>query len=382
MEENDLKKKVKKKKKFYWLLIYLALCLAVGFLMGYLGDRYDFKFNPFEGITTVDVLLMLIQIVVGVFLLVNIHEFGHFLIGKMMGYHLLMYRVGIFSIERENGKLKLSIVRNIGYGGLCAMIPTEGSSLKQFAIYSSGGILFNLFFGVMLFIIVPTLNLSPVFFIPMMLTGFISIFFCVINAIPFISMNQPTDGMVILSILKKAPIAERFYRDSLISKQIMEGKRPKDLELKEIDYHDPMDLNDNTLLLYHYFKEIDSENIDKAGEYLRLLSKNLEKIPPFALPAYYYELIFYNIKIKNMEEAKKYFSLSAKVLHKDQDINGLRVKAYFEYEINHNCVKAMELAHQGLKVKNKYPFPGQAIMEGELLEKLVEKCKLEAALKL
>lgn len=379
MEENDLSGKVKRKNRLLFGFVYIAICVALGILLGSLGDRYDWVVKPFEGLSYYDIPLILIQIYVGVFILVNIHEFGHFVMGKIMGYRLLMIRAGIFSLQRENEKLKLILVKNVGYGGLCAMIPTKGSTLNQYAIYSSGGILFNLIFGLMTLLLVPALNLKPVFFIPLMLVGFISIFFSVINAIPFISVNQPTDGMVILSILKKAPIAERFYRNNLISKQIMEGIRPKDIALVEVDYNDPMDLSDHTLLLYHYFKEIDSGNTDKAGEYISLLSKILDKVPPFALPAYHYELVFYHCLIKNEEEAKKYYSLTAKVLHKDKDINGLRVKAYFEYEINHDPEKAMELAQQGLFVKNKYPFPGQAIMEGKLLEILIEKCKRDIA---
>ncbi|MGB4588191.1 MAG: M50 family metallopeptidase [Clostridiaceae bacterium] len=380
MEENDRSDKVKRKKKRVLGVIYLAICIALGILLGYLPERYGLVFKPFEGISFSDIVLMLIQIYVGIFLLVNIHELGHFLMGKLMGYRLLMIRAGIFSLQRENDKLKLNLVKNVGYGGLCAMIPPNGSTLNQYALYSSGGILFNLIFGIMLIIIVPYFNLSEVYFIPSMLTGYISIFFSIINAIPYLSMNQPTDGMVILSILKKAPIAERFYRNNLVSKQIMEGKRPKDLELKDLDDHDPIDLSDHILLLYHYFKEVDSGNLEKAGEYLGLLRNNLGKIPPFALPAYHYELIFYFSLMKNEEEAKKYYSLSAKVLHRDQDINGLRVKAYFEYAINHDCEKAMELARKGLDVKNKYPFPGQAIMEGNLLEILIDKCKCDAAM--
>jgi len=375
MEENDLSEKMKRKKKMTFQFVSLIVMIVLGIFMGLTLEKYNFPINPFDEISLYEVPVMLIEVYIGIFILVNIHELGHFIMGKIMGYRLLMIRAGIFSLQRENEKLKLNLVKNIGYGGLCAMIPPNGSTLNQYAIYSSGGILFNLIFGIKIILIVPFFNLRPVFFFPMMLIGFISIFFSIINAIPFISMNQPTDGMVIMSILKKAPIAERFYRNNLISKQIMEGKRTRDIELKEIDYNDPIDLSDHILLLYHYFKEIDSGNIEKAREYLNLLSNNLEKIPPFALPAYHYELIFYHSLMKNEEEAKKYFSLSAKVLHKDQDINGLRVKAYFEYKINHNCLKAMELAHKGLDVKNKYPFPGQAIMEADLLEILIEKCK-------
>lgn len=381
MEENDLSGKMKRKNRLLFGVIYIAICVALGIFLGFTSDRYDFVLKPFEGISYFDIPLILIQIYIGIFILVNIHELGHFIMGKIMGYRLLMIRAGIFSLQRENEKLKLNIVKNVGYGGLCAMIPHNGSTLNQYAIYSSGGILFNLIFGIKIIYIVPLLNLRPVFSFPLLLIGFISIFFSIINAIPFISVNQPTDGMVILSILKKSPMALRFYRNNLISKQIMEGKRPKEIELMEVDCTDPIDLTDHILLLYHYFKEIDSGNIPKAGEYLGQLSNNLGKIPPFALPAYHYELVFYHSLMKNEEEAKKYYSLSAKVLRKDQDINGLRVKAYFEYEINHDCVKAMELAHEGLDVKTKYPFPGQAIMEGNLLEILIEKCTQDAALK-
>lgn len=379
MEENDMSRKVKRKNRKIFGVVYIAVCIVLGIFLGMALEKYDVPMNLFDGISLYEVPVMMLEVYVGIFLLVNIHELGHFILGKIMGYRLLMIRVGIFSLQRENEKFRLNLVKNVGYGGLCAMIPTNGSTLNQYAIYSSGGILFNLIFGLMMVSIIPLFDLSPVIFVPMMLVGFLSIFFSIINAVPYMSMNQPTDGMVILSILKKAPLAERFYRNNLISKQIMEGRRPREIELKEVDREDSLDLSDHILLLYHYFKEVDSGNMEKAGEYLGYLRNTLEKIPPFALPAYHYELVFYHSLMKNEEEAKKYYSLAAKVLQKDQDINGLRVKAYFEYEINHDGAKAMELACQGLDVKNKYPFPGQAIMEENLLEILLEKCSQDHA---
>ena len=359
------------KRRIFFVLAILTGGIALGVLLGFLSDRYDMAFTLFDKMGLLDIPVMFLIFFIGVFLLVNIHEFGHFILGKLMGYDLLMLRVGIFSIQKENGKMRFSIIRNIGYGGLCAMIPKKETSLRNYAIYSAGGILFNMLFGVTILLAVPGLGLRDLFYIPVMATGAISIFFGILNAIPFKSVNQPTDGLVILSILKKTPMAERFYRNSTVSSQIMEGTRPKDLELSDLNRDDPMDLRDNILIFYHYFKEIDEGNLESAGCYLSLLLANLQEVPPFSLPAFYYELIFYSILTGDLEEAKRYYALAGKVLQKDLDINGQRVKAYYEYYVNHDGDEARELALRGLSVREKYPFPGHALMEGDLLEELL-----------
>jgi len=320
--------------------------------------------------------LMLLLFYVGVFLVINIHELGHLIFGKLLGYRFLMFRAGPLSIQKENEKLKFTFIKNVGYGGLCAMIPGENASLKDFAVYSTGGILFNVLTGIG-FIISSFSLPQPVFTaVPLFLTGVVSIFLALLNAWPFFSMNQPTDGMMFYSILRKNPLAERFYESVILSKKLAMGVRPKDLGLTPVDL--PLkDFHELSTVFYLYFMEMDQGHVEKAGEYLKVVEENLSKVPPYTLPAYYYELIYYNLLVGKLNLSAHYYEKAGKILQKDKDINGLRIKSYYAYYLEKDLSKAEKLAKEGLAVMGKYPFRGQALFEEEQLKKLLSTIEHE-----
>lgn len=99
-------------------------------------------------------------------MVINIHEFGHFVYGKLYGYKLLTYQIGFFSWSKENDKIKFSIIRNKGYSGLCSMIPPE-KELPNYkdVLFYAGGIIFNVIIGaifiIFAFIFLQNKQLSP-----------------------------------------------------------------------------------------------------------------------------------------------------------------------------------------------------------------------------
>jgi len=364
----------REKKKFSWK--YIVLVLVLGISLGILLSLLEVNLSFMDQLSFWHFPLMLLLFYAGVFLVINIHELGHLILGKLLGYRFLMFRAGPLSIQKENGKLKFTFIKNVGYGGLCAMIPGENSSLKDFAIYSTGGILFNILTGIG-FIISSFVVSLPVFVsVPLFLTGVVSIFLALLNAWPFFSMNQPTDGMMFFSILRKNPLAERFYESVMLSKKLAMGVRPKDLGLTPVDL--PLkDFHELSTVFYLYFMEMDQGHVEKAGEYLKVVEENLSKVPPYTLPAYYYELIYYNLLVGRLDLSAYYYEKAGKILQKDKDINGLRIKSYYAYYLEKDLSKAEKLAKEGLAVMGKYPFRGQALFEEEQLKKLLSTIEHE-----
>ena len=62
---------------------------------------------------------------------------------------------------------------------------------------------------------------------------------------------------------------------------------------------------------------------------------------------------------------------------KDQDINGLRVKAYYAFIMEKDTEKARTIAQKGLAMRDHYPFKGQAVYEAELLKDLLQRIETE-----
>ena len=61
------------------------------------------------------IIWFILFVYIGTFIQINIHEFGHYIFGKILGYKLMSYRIGIFTWNYENGKMKFSIIKNNGY---------------------------------------------------------------------------------------------------------------------------------------------------------------------------------------------------------------------------------------------------------------------------
>ena len=92
-----------------------------------------------------------------------------------------------------------------------------------------------------------------------------------------------------------------------------------------------------------------------------------------SIESFYYELCYNSCINNDQEKAKKYYKKSGKVLQKDKDVNGLRVKAYYEYYIKKNDKKAAKYCDKALAVVDKYPLKGQALMEKDLIKDLKNK---------
>ncbi|MCI5605148.1 MAG: RIP metalloprotease RseP [Clostridia bacterium] len=110
-------------------------------------------------------MLTLIVTVVMFLVMVSLHEFGHFIVGRLLNFKILEYAIGfgptIFS--RQRGEVKYSI-RAVPLGGYCKFEGEDEDSKDQRAfsnqavwkrilVVAAGGI-FNIILGFMIFVIV------------------------------------------------------------------------------------------------------------------------------------------------------------------------------------------------------------------------------------
>lgn len=325
-------------------------------------------------INLIDFILILISVFIAVFLMINIHEFGHFVFGKIAGYKLISIRIGPLCFSIENEKIKFMFLKAKSYGGLCAMIPpkNEISKVKNL-FYYMGGILFNFISAIIAFFIsiftYEYYNISMLFII----FSIISISIGLINALPIMSGNNPSDGKIFWSILLKKPFAQDLIKLNQISSSLSYGTRPKDLDIIKFNEDQEMNFTNVYILIFNYMKALDSKNYAEVDYYIDLLVKNIDNISEVLLPSIYYEICFVYCIKNDIENAKKNYVNAGKVLQKDKDLNGLRIKSYYEYYVNQNTEKAREYAQEALKVADKFPIKGQAIMEVELVKDLLDK---------
>lgn len=347
-----------------YTVIAMLICIAL-LSSWFTGEWADFKS------ISIDIIFMIIALALGV----NIHELGHVVFGKIVGYRLISYSIGPFTWLNENGKMRFSIRKNKGYGGLCSMMPPDKNlSNYQYGMYYAGGIFFNTLSASTLAVTYIALgDLSD-----KMNSFFLDFIFCWVllagfNLLPLILGNNPTDGKLIWSMLIKSPFTEKLICLNRISVQRSSGSRPRDIPITVLPNTEKPDAFDMILVLYLYFKALDSDNQVDILFYSGIIEKNIESFSNISLPAVYNELCFSACIAGDMKKAKAYYNKAENILKNDKDISGFRVKAYYEYYINGSDGEALSCCKNALKLAGKYPSKGQAKMEVSLIEKLQSK---------
>lgn len=98
-------------------------------------------------------------------LMISLHEFGHFISGKLLGFNVLEYAIGFGpAIFKKQGKKTLYSIRIIPFGGYCKFAGEDGENLqgegdfstqpcwKRIIVLASGAV-FNVLLGFVLFVI-------------------------------------------------------------------------------------------------------------------------------------------------------------------------------------------------------------------------------------
>lgn len=364
--EKDKGKDMKK-----WLGIIIQV--VVGMIIGFFGSLYAAeKLSAKWG--RLGIIWFILFVYIGTFIQINIHEFGHYIFGKILGYKLMSYRIGIFTWNYENGKMKFSIIKNNGYGGLCAMLPPQqGLEGYKELLFYAGGILLNILTGLLFIGLSFLLGISAIISSFFFILGIVGLFLGILNLISFFTENHPTDGKIIWSKILKKPFAEEMMAMNKMMSQLSAGIRPRDLNIDSSLDIDKAEMFHRVVILYKYYKALDSNNLEDMEHNARILEENIEAFPAYSLPGLYYELCFLACISGDEEKAKKYYEKAGKILERDKDVNGLRVKAYFEYYINKDHKAASTHCDNALAVANKFPIRGQALMEEDLVKALKEK---------
>jgi len=176
------KKGVKVNKKFKILLyiVIIGLGYGVGNLIGYYaGEQLSSQEAP-------NIYLIIVTLLFGIILQIIIHEAGHLFFGLLSGYKFISFKAFNFAIVKdEENRIKFKIIQGTkGTAGQCLMEPPKlENGTFPYKLYLAGGVLFNIIFSLLGWIIAPSVY--------MLVFTLIGLVFAITNAIP-IGFN---DGM-------------------------------------------------------------------------------------------------------------------------------------------------------------------------------------------
>jgi hypothetical protein len=328
-------------------------------------------------------LLLLPWVVATVWILwlatVVAHEAGHYLAGKVMGMKLLLFAIGpLVCTPNHNGRVHARWIKNRGYSGLCAMAPSSNANqnTRHYLVFISGGILANLFFAAS--------GLIGLMWVPsgwtacLLAWSAINLLF-LINLVPIQALGLKSDGAIIMTFLAGIPFA-RFQHELLqIKNSMMAGKRPSEIpppELLETHLEKAGWGEAQQIAFYNYLHAIDSDHWEKAAHALKICSDQIDAIPPlFQLPIRC-ELSFLAGRKGDKEAARQWHATFSHQVTKHEerlDCNDCRIKAYYAKDVLEDLEEARHWANLGLKRCPDYPILGWAMMEHDLLQKLLSE---------
>ena len=318
------------KKKIINGLLQILGIMIVGSIIGYSVGKI--AGDSLSKVDTPNIILLLISGVVVFILQVIIHEAGHLVFGLLSGYKFISFRVFDFKIIKdEHGKLKIRFERLAGTGGQCLMRAPEYVEGKfKYKLYLLGGVMFNLVFSIVFWLVLPSY-----YTLLFALIGFALAF---LNLIPM-GFN---DGMTFYHASKDETTRFVLY---------LQLEYVYSLEITNKNY-----LTDSLEFIkldgLEYFFEFDALYNESRKLYIERDD---------LLPVYKVELMALLVKLISLvnpedellEELMNDKSLKVRLKQKNPQTKN--ILATYEYGVKLDDEKALSLIEESRKLKNKAP---------------------------
>ena len=338
------------KNKIIQGVLQLIGIMFVGAIIGYAVGKI--VGDTLARVDTPNIIFLFIAGVIAFILQVIVHEAGHLVFGLISGYKFISFRVFDFKIIKdENGKLKIRYERLAGTGGQCLMRAPEYVEGKfKYKLYLLGGVLFNLVFSIIFWLVLPSY-----YTLLFALIGFALAF---LNLIPM-GFN---DGMTYYHASKDETTRfilylqlEYIYYQSIGKNLLIEQptivEKINSLEITNTNY-----LTDALEFIkldgLEYFFEFDALYNESRKLYIE--RDDLLPVYKVELMALLVKLIsLVNPKDELLEELMNDKSLKVRLKQKNPQTKN--ILATYEYGVKLDDEKALNLIKEARKLKNKAP---------------------------
>lgn len=365
MEKNDKKKK----SPSLGNIIMVGFGAVTGFAIAMVAD-----IGGDDG----GISLLRLMLAIGVFLIsvlfgLIIHETGHLVCGLITGYEFVSFRVGSFTIVKENGRLVRRKFTIAGTGGQCVMtheLVNDPENVPYFWYHFGGGF-FNILctvIGLVLLFIISN-NTAQ-----MLLSIFaaVSLMLALMNLIPIKAMGVPNDGYNIY-LLHKSPKNRKMILSSLVANGLQyNGSRLKDMPEELFYGADPEGgIYETAQAILCANRELDRHNFESAKGIYESVLKNPDPVDLYKNECKC-ELMFTDIvtgesKEKVLENYDKDLQTYIKQTEKTYITRKRLMYAYYLITERDND-KAEAEYQAALKMKDTYPCKGEYDSEMEIIE--------------
>lgn len=338
------------KNKIVNALLQLIGIMAVGAVVGYFVGKI--AGDTLSGVDKPNIILFLITGVIAFILHIIVHEAGHLVFGLLSGYKFVSFRVFDFKIIKdENGKLSFRYEKIAGTGGQCLMRAPEYVKGKfKYKLYLLGGVVFNVLFSIVFWLILPSY-----YTLLFALIGFTLAF---LNLIPM-GFN---DGMTFYHASKDETTRFVLYLQLEYEYYQSIGKNLLIERPEVVEKINSMEIT-KTNYLTDSLEFIKLDGLEYFFEFNTLYneSRKLYVERDDLLPVYKVELMALLVKLISLvnpeddllEELMKNKALLARLKQKNPQTKN--VLATYEYGVKLDDEKALGLIAEARKIKNKAP---------------------------
>lgn len=212
------------------------------------------------------------------YITVLLHELGHALAGKLVGYHLVYLVVGPIRLGREIGGWRLRFLpkRIFTFGGWAYSVikQLDGWHWRRSMFVLGGPIASLLLAGLVIGLRIrwQFAPISPTISLLLHSMSFTAIAILPFTLIPMTLQGQRNDALALLDNLRLRN--QRSARQEAIGwliAQAYQGQRPRDIDTAVLDQAlHPSDGSDEELLasIWAYYYEMDWQQLDKAAQHL------------------------------------------------------------------------------------------------------------------
>lgn len=383
-------KKLKNSKVFKSIL-FIVVCLIIGIFIGFISSKYSSKYmdsnivgdNFFGKLTRM--YGMLVLFLAGFLVHIIIHEAGHLIFGLMTGYSYVSFRIGSYTLVKQDKKLKIKRFNIPGTAGQCLMMPPELIDGKfPFVIYNLGGAIMNLIISIATITIAVFVKDLPFYLNAfLILSGVAGILLGLTNAIPLKIGGISNDGDNVLSMYRDEDARFGFHLQLKVNGLQSQGARLKDMPLDYFKLEDGANLsnplNTSTVLMQYYWY-LDNMDLEMARKSIGTFIPYLETM----IPLYKFEINCERIFLELIGDCDKNIidKLYDKTLRKYMKaakymIGKKRVSMTYEAFYNKDSNLALSQYEDIKKLASKYAIKGEADMELMISDWVIEKMKTE-----
>lgn len=168
------------------------------------------------------------------FAAVVMHELGHVLAGRRVGYRFMFLVVGPLRLERRDGRLRLGLNTSLALaGGLALSVPTDRRALaRRYATVVAGGPAWSMLTGALGVLLAWWLASDTAVAVHAKLAvgtfGCVSLLLAVVTLLPMPLGDGASDGLRLLRLLRGGAEADRDAAILRLAGQAMLGERPRD----------------------------------------------------------------------------------------------------------------------------------------------------------